>query len=164
MHHPSKDELLNILSGVHDPEIPALDVVEMGIVRNAECSGGAVQVDITPTYSGCPAMRAIEDDIIAALKNEGFEDVLVNTVYSPAWTTEWLTDSAKLKLKINGIAPPGRSAHGVIVILPTIRQSLACPFCESHDTEVRSEFGSTACKSLHYCNNCKQPFEHFKEI
>jgi len=163
-HPPSKEELLNILSEVHDPEIPVLDVVEMGIVRNAEFSGGAVRVDITPTYSGCPAMRTIEEEIVGALKEKGYEDVLVNTVHSPAWTTEWLTDATKLKLKVYGIAPPGRIDNGVIVVLPAISGSIACPFCESRDTEVRSDFGSTACKSLHYCNSCRQPFEHFKEI
>ncbi|MGA9408083.1 MAG: 1,2-phenylacetyl-CoA epoxidase subunit PaaD [Bacteroidota bacterium] len=164
MRHSTKEELLKILSEVHDPEIPVLNVVEMGIVRNVEFSRGAVNVDITPTYSGCPAMKVIEDDIVAALNLSGFTNIFVNTVYSPAWTTEWLSDSTKQKLKKYGIAPPGKSTGDVIVLLPTIKETVACPFCDSKETELRSDFGSTACKSFHYCNNCKQPFEHLKEI
>ena len=164
MPHPTKEKLLNILSEVHDPEIPALNVVEMGIVRDVEFSGEAVHVEITPTYSGCPAMKIIEDDIIEAFRTIGYTNIFVNTVYSPAWTTNWLSDSTKEKLKAYGIAPPGKSTNEVIILLPTIKETVACPFCESNETELRSEFGSTACKSIHYCNNCKQPFDHLKEI
>ena len=164
MPHPTKEKLLNILSEVHDPEIPALNVVEMGIVRDVEFSGEAVHVEITPTYSGCPAMKIIEDDIIEAFRTIGYTNIFVNTVYSPAWTTNWLSDSTKEKLKAYGIAPPGKSTNEVIILLPTIKKTVACPFCESNETELRSEFGSTACKSIHYCNNCKQPFDHLKEI
>jgi ring-1,2-phenylacetyl-CoA epoxidase subunit PaaD len=162
--HPTKEKLLNILSEVHDPEIPALNVVEMGIVRDVEFSGEAVHVEITPTYSGCPAMKIIEDDIIEAFRTNGYTNIFVNTVYSPAWTTNWLSDSTKEKLKAYGIAPPGKSTNEVIILLPTIKETVACPFCDSNETELRSEFGSTACKSIHYCNNCKQPFDHLKEI
>jgi len=161
---PTKEEFFTILTGVHDPEIPAVNVVEMGMVRNVEFSGGAVHVEITPTYSGCPAMKIIEDDIIAALRSAGYNNTFVTTVYSPAWTTEWLNDSAKEKLKAYGIAPPRKISDEVILLLPTIQETVPCPFCESSETEVRSDFGSTACKSLHYCNHCRQPFEHLKEI
>ena len=164
MSHSTKEELLAILTAVHDPEIPVLNVVEMGIVRNVEFSGEAVHVEITPTYSGCPAMKIIEDDIIAAFRSNGYTDIFVNTVYSPAWTTNWISDSTKEKMKAYGIAPPGKSADAVIFLLPTLQETVACPFCESHETDLRSDFGSTACKSIHYCNNCRQPFEHFKEI
>ena len=164
MHQKTKEKLLNILSEVHDPEIPALNVVEMGIVRDVEFSGEAVHVEITPTYSGCPAMKIIEDDIIEAFRTIGYTNIFVSTVYSPAWTTNWLSNSTKEKLKAHGIAPPGKSTNDVIILLPTIKETVACPFCESNDTELRSEFGSTACKSIHYCNNCKQPFDHLKEI
>jgi ring-1,2-phenylacetyl-CoA epoxidase subunit PaaD len=162
--HTTKESLLRILTEVNDPEIPVLNIVEMGIVRNVEFTGDAVYVDITPTYSGCPAMKVIEDDIVIALKSKGYTNTFVNTVYSPAWTTNWLSNSTKEKLKSYGIAPPGKTADEVIVILPTIEATLACPFCESNETELRSDFGSTACKSIHYCNNCRQPFEHLKEI
>jgi ring-1,2-phenylacetyl-CoA epoxidase subunit PaaD len=164
VRHSTKEELLNILMEVHDPELPVLNIVEMGIVRNAEFRGEAVCVEITPTYSGCPAMKVIEDDIIAALRSSGYANVFVNTVYSPAWTTNWLSNSTKEKLKAYGIAPPEESRSEVIVLLPTIKESVSCPFCESNETELRSDFGSTACKSIHYCNNCRQPFEHLKEI
>ena len=164
MLRPTKEQLLAILSEVHDPEIPAVDVVEMGIVRNVEFSGGAVHVEITPTYSGCPAMKVIEDDILASLRSAGYENAFVTTVYSPAWTTAWLNESTKQKLKEYGIAPPRNIAGEVILLLPTIQGTVPCPFCESSETEVRSDFGSTACKSLHYCTHCRQPFEHLKEI
>ncbi|MGA7161300.1 MAG: 1,2-phenylacetyl-CoA epoxidase subunit PaaD [Bacteroidota bacterium] len=155
---------MKILSEVHDPEIPVLNIVEMGIVRNVEFSEGRVNVEITPTYSGCPAMKVIEDDIVTALNVNGFTNINVNIVYSPVWTTEWLSSSTKQKLKDYGIAPPRRSEDEVIILLPRLRESVACPFCGSKETELRSEFGSTACKSFYYCNNCKQPFEYFKEI
>jgi ring-1,2-phenylacetyl-CoA epoxidase subunit PaaD len=109
-------------------------------------------------------MKIIEDDIIAAFRTNGYANIFVNTVYSPAWTTNWLSDSTKEKLKAYGIAPPGKSTNEAIILLPTIKETVACPFCESNETELRSEFGSTACKSIHYCNNCKQPFDHLKEI
>ena len=164
MLHPTKEELFSILASVHDPETPAVNVVEMGIVRDVEFSGGAVHVTITPTYSGCPAMKVIEDDIVASLRSAGYENTFVATVSSPAWTTAWLSDSTKRKLKTYGIAPPQQIPEEVILLLPTIQETVPCPFCESSETEVRSDFGSTACKALHYCNNCRQPFEHLKEI
>ncbi len=160
----SREQLLEILSHVVDPEIPVLNVVEMGIVRDALFTAGRVRVEITPTYSGCPAMKEIQDDIIAALNSKGFRNVSIETVYAPAWTSEWLTGAAKQKLKLYGISPPGKTTDEVIVLLPTIGGNNPCPFCDSNDTELRSEFGSTACKAFHYCINCKQPFEHFKEI
>ncbi len=153
-----------MLSEVHDPEIPVVNIVEMGIVKNVEFSGEAVRVEITPTYSGCPAMKIIEDDIITAFRSNGYENIFVNMVYSPPWTTNWLSDSTKEKLKAYGIAPPGKLTDEVIVLLPTIEETVACPFCESKETELRSDFGSTACKAIHYCNSCNQPFEHLKEI
>lgn len=164
MHYSTKEELLNLLREVRDPEIPVLSVVEMGIVRDVQYSGEAVHVEITPTYSGCPAMKIIEDDIITAFRSNGYSNIYVHTVYSPAWTTNWLSDSTKQKLKDYGIAPPGRIADEVIVLLPTIKETIACPFCESNETELRSDFGATACKSLYYCNSCRQAFEHLKEI
>jgi ring-1,2-phenylacetyl-CoA epoxidase subunit PaaD len=160
----SKEELLEILAGVCDPEIPVINIVEMGIVRDVELIGKSIRVDITPTYSGCPAMKVIQDDIVSALHSKGFKSVSVNTVYTPAWTTAWLGDTTKQKLKEYGIAPPKMSSGNVIVLLPTKNSPMSCPFCDSSETELRSEFGSTACKSFYYCNNCKQPFEHFKEI
>ncbi len=155
--------ILQLLSNIPDPEIPVINIVEMGIVRNVEFSGDELLVKITPTYSGCPAMKAIEDDIVAELKAKGFEKVSVKKIYNPAWSTDWLTEEAKRKLKEYGIAPPeGKSEEDFYKDL--ITNPVHCPFCNSKDTKLTSEFGSTACKSLHFCNECQQPFEHFKCI
>jgi len=119
-------------------------------------------VTITPTYSGCPAMRVIEDDIRAALEAGGFREVTINTVYAPAWTTDWMSGAAREKLRAYGIAPPHLVGAAQLVPLgPTVR-TVECPFCGSANTTTASEFGATACKSLHVCHACHQPFEHFK--
>jgi ring-1,2-phenylacetyl-CoA epoxidase subunit PaaD len=155
---------LEILRGIPDPEVPAIDIVELGIVRRAELKAdGVVAVDVTPTYSGCPAMRIIEDEIVAALRANGYDRVELKTVYSPAWTTDWLSDEAKAKLKAYGIAPPGRTGdEQPLVPLTSTVGRIACPYCGSSNTERKSEFGSTACKAIHYCHHCRQPFEEFK--
>jgi ring-1,2-phenylacetyl-CoA epoxidase subunit PaaD len=162
----SRDQVLELLKEVKDPELPMIDVVELGIVRDASVEGGRVRVDITPTYSGCPAMRVIEQDIDDVLRASGFSDVNVRTVYSPAWTTDWLSDETKEKLREFGIAPPkGGAATARIADLVTIRRSratVACPYCGLKNTEERSEFGSTACKAIHFCLSCNQPFDYFK--
>ena len=162
---PIERRVMEILGEVPDPEVPVLSVVELGIVRDvAVGDGGDVTVHVTPTYSGCPAMRAIEDDIVAALRAHGFERVVVRTTYTPAWTTDWMSAEAKAKLKSYGIAPPSRSAGHSLVQLVRASVIVACPYCDSHDTERRSEFGSTACKAIHFCRSCRQPFEEFKAI
>jgi ring-1,2-phenylacetyl-CoA epoxidase subunit PaaD len=159
-------ELLDLLRGIPDPEVPALNIVELGIVRRVEIrADGGVTVEVTPTYSGCPAMRVIEEDIVAALGASGYKRVELRTVYSPAWTTDWLSDEAKAKLKAYGIAPPGRvDTDQPLVPLTSTARRAACPYCGSSNTERRSEFGSTACKAIHYCHHCHQPFEEFKAI
>lgn len=158
--------LLEVLRGIPDPEVPALDIVALGIVRRVELSrDGVVTVDVTPTYSGCPAMRVIEHEIVTALQASGYDRVELRTVYSPAWTTDWLSDEAKAKLRAYGIAPPGRAAlEQPLVPLTSVARRAACPYCGSSNTERKSEFGSTACKAIHYCHNCHQPFEEFKAI
>ena len=155
---------LEVLGAVMDPEVPVLSIIELGIVRGVEVQGGRVTVTVTPTYSGCPAMHVIEEEIRAALKGAGFDEVVLHTVYAPAWTTDWIAAPAREKLRAYGIAPPGRvheSAGAPIALGPTVR-AVPCPFCGSSDTVLESEFGSTACKSLHSCRTCRQPFEHFK--
>jgi ring-1,2-phenylacetyl-CoA epoxidase subunit PaaD len=154
---------LAVLESVKDPEVPVLSVVELGIVRNVEVdAAGAATVTVTPTYSGCPAMKVIEDEIVAALRGAGFGAVQVKTVYAPAWTTEWMSAPAREKLRAYGIAPPGAvRAEQPVPLGPTVR-AVACPYCGSADTGIVSEFGATACKSLHLCRACRQPFEHFK--
>ena len=162
----SRDEILAVLDTVMDPEVPVLSVRELGIVRDVVVDGsGAVTVTVTPTYSGCPAIRVIEEDIVAALRVAGFADVRVQTTYSPAWTTDWIPESARAKLKAYGIAPPSRAdSGGGLVQLMRVRAAAQCPYCDSRQTEVRSEFGTTACKSVNWCRACGQPFEEFKSI
>jgi ring-1,2-phenylacetyl-CoA epoxidase subunit PaaD len=157
----AEQRVLEILQQVKDPEVPVLSVIELGVVRGARVEGDRVTVTITPTYSGCPALQVMEDDIRAALLAGGFQEVLVKTVLSPAWTTDWIPPEAREKLRAYGIAPPGQSETGVVVLGPTVR-TVACPFCGSANTVRESEFGPTACKSLHVCRSCRQPFEHFK--
>ena len=143
----TRDDVLAILDGVMDPEVPVLSVRELGIVRDVSVGDdGSVRVTVTPTYSGCPAIRVIEQDIVSALGAAGIADVQVATTYSPAWTSDWIPVEARAKLKAYGIAPPGRAAssEGDLVQLMRARPSAKCPYCESRETEVRSEFGSTA--------------------
>lgn len=158
--------LWSVLEGVPDPEVPVLSVVDLGIVRDIRPEGDEVVVDVTPTYSGCPAMRVIEDEILAALRRAGVERPRVRTVYQPAWTTDWMSEAAKERLRSYGIAPPGPVRAGEEELIPLRRRTepVACPWCGSRDTEVRSEFGATACKAILYCNACQQPFEHFKPL
>ena len=155
---PSKQDILEILSEVQDPEVPAINVVEMGLVREVEFEDGGVCVVVTPTYSGCPAVKAIRDRIVDALHRHGFEAASTRMVLSPAWSTDFMSPEGKRKLKEYGIAPPALTSElGFLG-----EQTVACPFCDSEETELKSEFGSTACKALRYCNSCQQPFEHFK--
>jgi ring-1,2-phenylacetyl-CoA epoxidase subunit PaaD len=162
---PTRDEILAILDHVMDPEVPVLSVRELGIVRDVSIGADArVTVTVTPTYSGCPAIRVIEQDIVTAIHDAGYSDVHVETTYAPAWTTDWIPAEARAKLKAYGIAPPGRAEHGALVQLLRRREAAQCPYCDSFDTELRSEFGSTACKSVCWCRSCRQPFEEFKSI
>jgi ring-1,2-phenylacetyl-CoA epoxidase subunit PaaD len=160
----ASEELLDILRTVKDPEIPVLDVVELGVVRDVREESGKVVVDITPTYSGCPALRMMEDEIVEALRANGYADVEVRKVYSPAWTTDWMSAESKAKLKAYGIAPPHTREAEPLIVLERVSRTLACPFCGSSNTEEKSEFGSTACKSINFCNRCHQPFDHFKSF
>jgi ring-1,2-phenylacetyl-CoA epoxidase subunit PaaD len=159
-----RDGIFGILSRVMDPEVPVVSIVELGIVRDVAIEGDAVIVTVTPTYSGCPAMRVIERDIVEALRDEGIEKAEVRTSYSPAWTTDWIPAEAREKLRRYGIAPPGPADHDALVTIGRRRPAVRCPFCGSDQTELRSEFGSTACKALHVCRSCRQPFEEFKAI
>ncbi len=161
------EELRAILDEVPDPEVPVISVVELGVVREAERVGSGARVVVTPTYSGCPAMHVIEEDIRAALEAHGISPVEISTAYAPAWTTEWMNDAARAKLKAYGIAPPGpaeAAGGGLVQILSRREATVTCPWCDSRNTERRSEFGSTACKAIHFCNSCQQPFEEFKAI
>ena len=147
------------LRSVPDPEIPVVDVVSMGIVREIEESPECVTVTITPTYSGCPAMAEIETSILEVLYEAGYPQVEMKTKIAPVWTTDWITDEAREQLRTYGIAPPERRcASG------NAKNSVNCTFCGSDETRLKSEFGSTPCKALRVCQNCLQPFVHFKCI
>ena len=159
----SRDAVLAAIATVMDPEVPVLSVVELGIVRDVDVRDGHATVTVTPTYSGCPAMQVIEREIANAVRATGAE-VEVKTSYSPAWTTDWIPAAAREKLRRYGIAPPGAVDHDAPVAIGRRRPAVRCPYCGSADTEMRSEFGSTACKAIHVCRACTQPFEEFKPI
>ena len=164
-------EAWRVLETVLDPEVPVLSVVDLGIVRDVRGDDGeGLVVAVTPTYSGCPAVEAIEADIVAALDRAGLGPVRVEIRRSPAWTTDWIGEPAKQKLRAYGIAPPGAATPGESSIRLVPRGSarasitLVCPRCASRDTERLSAFGSTACKALWRCRACREPFEHMKPI
>jgi ring-1,2-phenylacetyl-CoA epoxidase subunit PaaD len=161
---PTVESIFEILHEVKDPEIPVIDCIELGIIRNVKIIEDKVIVDITPTYSGCPAMKEIEDDVKATLHRHGFVNSQVNLVFSPAWTTDWITESGKQKLKEYGIAPPKKVSDEPQKLFQIGKKNTQCPFCNSMSTVLKSEFSSTACKALHYCNSCQQPFERFKSL
>lgn len=160
----SKEKIFEYLKEVADPEIPVINLVELGVVRDIHVENDHLQVDITPTYSGCPAMKMMEQEIVETLNTKGFDNVQVKTVYSPAWTTDWMSEETKRKMNEYGIAPPGKVSREDSNPFQRSERTVACPVCASEDTRLTSEFGSTACKALYHCNNCHQPFEHFKCI
>ena len=160
----TREAVWAMLDQVMDPEVPVLSVVELGIVRDVRIDDDGVTVVITPTYSGCPAMQVIEADIVSGLALHGVTPVRLETVFSPSWTTDWMTDEAKAKLVAYGIAAPGKTDRDDGLVTLTRRGAVTCPYCKSTSTTVKSDFGSTACKSIHYCNDCNQPFEGFKAI
>jgi ring-1,2-phenylacetyl-CoA epoxidase subunit PaaD len=163
-----REAVMEVLRDVLDPEVPALSVVDLGIVRAVELDAvGVPTVVVTPTYSGCPAVTVIERAIVDALELRGYAGARVRTTFSPAWTTDWIGEEAREKLRRYGIAPPsGRAAVAGPELVPLMRRlpTVACPFCGSAKTTLRSEFGSTACKAMLFCDACHQPFESFKSI
>lgn len=150
-----------LAAAVPDPEVPVLTIEDLGILRGVEETDGRVHVMITPTYSGCPAMDAIRDDIVTALQGQGYGEVRVDFVLSPAWTTDWMSEEGRRKLQEYGVAPPQPRARDGVV---SLRLSVRCTLCGSPNTRELSRFGSTACKSLWACNDCREPFDHFKAI
>lgn len=157
------EEIKTLLSVIPDPEIPVITIRDLGVLREVRIVGDTVEVDITPTYSGCPAMKAISQDIVKVLNEAGIERVNVKEIYQPVWTTDWLSDGAREKLRLYGIAPPEKTSSDKNAILGKVKH-LACPHCGSIDTELVSQFGSTACKALYRCLSCLEPFDHFKCI
>ncbi len=151
-----------VLEQVSDPEIPVLTIADLGILRDVRWHDGRIQAVITPTYSGCPAMQTIEQDIKTVLRENGYAEVEVKTQISPPWTTDWLSAAGKEKLLKYGIVPPAGSASRQSLRVPVT--GLSCPRCQSADTEEISRFGSTPCKALYRCNDCLEPFDYFKCI
>jgi ring-1,2-phenylacetyl-CoA epoxidase subunit PaaD len=153
-------QIWELLEEVSDPEVPVLSVVDLGVVRDVSIHKEWVHITITPTYSGCPAMKTMEDDIRKKLAENKLEKVVVNTVLSPAWTTDWLSENGRIKLKEYGIAPPENEVDkSVLFSEPT---KVPCPKCDSTDTRMISQFGSTACKAHYRCNSCQEPYDYFK--
>jgi len=154
------EQIWQWLEEVSDPEIPVLTVVDLGVVRNVELNDQKVIITITPTYSGCPAMQVIEEDIKALLATKDIQEVEVNLVLSPAWTTDWISENGRQKLKEYGIAPPADEVDKSVLFAE--QPKIECPLCHSFNTRMVSQFGSTACKAHYQCNECLEPFDYFK--
>jgi len=154
------EQIWEWLEDVFDPEVPVLTVIDLGVVRGVEVNGTEVKITITPTYSGCPAMRVIEEDIRRKLLSEGLTNLNIETKLSPAWTTDWLTENGRQKLKEYGIAPPEDEVDKSLLFAKPL--VVPCPNCNSRETKMVSEFGSTACKAHYNCLSCKEPFDYFK--
>jgi len=165
---PAPEQIYAWLQTVSDPEIPVLSVVDLGMVREVRWDDGVCVVVITPTYSGCPAMREIAQGIEEALRNRGVAHVQVQTRLAPAWTTDWMTEKGRSALQSYGIAAPAQRAQDARVIdISALRRApaqpaIACPHCGSRQTRMVSQFGSTACKALYRCLDCREPFDYFK--
>ena len=156
-----------VAASVTDPEMPMLTLADLGVLRDVEVDDGRVVVTITPTYSGCPAMATMRDDLVHRLRDEGFDDVEVRVSLHPAWSSDWITPRGRAALVEHGLSAPGpapwHDGPVVLSLLPA-RRTLACPRCGSSGVELTSEFGPTACKALYRCASCLEPFEHVKEI
>jgi ring-1,2-phenylacetyl-CoA epoxidase subunit PaaD len=160
-----KEYILSLLEQVTDPELPVLSVIDLGIVRDIRFTApedGSIEVIITPTYSGCPAMDVISMQIKMVLLEHGFKKVAVTSILSPAWTTGWMSEAGKEKLRAYGIAPPNPVQSVCHTKLFAEEEAIQCPHCQSYSTRLVSQFGSTACKALYQCNHCQEPFDYFK--
>ncbi len=158
----SAKEVWKLLEKVTDPEVPVLSVIDLGIIRDVKTNREEVEVTITPTYTGCPAMDVISITIKMELLSNGFKNVTIKQVLSPAWTTDWMSEAGKQKLKEYGIAPPNTKQQVCRDELFAPDEAVQCPHCNSYHTHRISEFGSTACKALHQCDDCQEPFDYFK--
>lgn len=150
-----KEKIWTLLNQVCDPEVPVLTIMDLGIVRDVKINGEEIEIIITPTYTGCPAMDMIAVNIRLALIENGYKNIKITSVLSPAWTTDWMSEDGKRKLKEYGIAAPNKKFE-----IP--KDGVECPQCNSTNTKLISEFGSTACKALYQCSDCKEPFDYFK--
>jgi ring-1,2-phenylacetyl-CoA epoxidase subunit PaaD len=163
----SSKHIWHLLEQITDPEIPVISIVDLGIVRDVKVDDNNIEIVITPTYSGCPAMDVISMNIKMELLQHGFKNINIKQNLSPAWTTDWMTEQGKQKLKAYGIAPPqtrsdGHPSDRINKMLFNDELKVECPQCRSKNTKLLSEFGSTSCKALYQCQDCKEPFDYFK--
>lgn len=155
----STGSIWKLMKNISDPEIPVLSIIDLGIIRDVQIDNDNIEIFITPTYSGCPAMNVISMNIRIALMQNGFKKIKITQQLSPAWTTDWMTEHGKEKLKAYGIAPPvGKSFNQKYLE----ELKVECPLCHSQNTKLISQFGSTSCKALYQCNDCMEPFDYFK--
>lgn len=159
--HPGTGEIWRALQGVMDPEIPVVSLVELGVVRSVHAERGKALVEMTPTFSGCPALDVMQQQVRERLADLGFEEIDIAIKLNPPWTTDWLSDDVKAKLREFGLAPPRKHGGNVRLVLS---EPTACPYCGSLDTELKNGFGSTLCRSIYVCHDCQQPFEAFKPL
>lgn len=162
LNENSLAEIRQILSAVCDPEIPVLTIADLGILRDVQIVNDTIEITITPTYTGCPAMDMITMNIRLALIEHGYKNILIKSILSPAWTTDWMTEIGKEKLKAYGIAPPNPTQSVCEPKLFAEAEAIQCPRCNSWHTKLISQFGSTACKALYQCKDCQEPFDYFK--
>lgn len=158
----STKKIWKLLETVMDPEVPVLSVIDLGIVRDVKINNDELEIVITPTYSGCPAMDVISMNIKMILLEQGYKKIKITSVLSPAWTTDWMSEHGKEKLKAFGIAPPTIKQQVCRTELFHDGEAIQCPHCNSYNTKLVSQFGSTACKALYVCENCREPFDYFK--
>ena len=155
IHAINKEAIFAYLEEIKDPEVPVLSIIDLGIVRDIKMNDDEIEIIVTSTYTGCPAMDMITANIRIELATLGFKKIKITTALSPAWTTDWMSEEGKRKLQLYGIAPPDKR-------FPIPEDGVECPQCHSSNTRLVSEFGSTACKALYQCNDCKEPFDYFK--
>jgi ring-1,2-phenylacetyl-CoA epoxidase subunit PaaD len=159
----TNDKVWELLNQIPDPDIPVISITELGIVRYVEQGdGGKWIVTITPSYSGCPAMSVFREDIKTVLMENGAKEVELKISHSPAWTTDWLSEATREKMRQHGIAPPETNSDQKVELFSDSKRKITCPHCGKNETQRTSQFGSTPCKALWYCNACQQPFEYFK--
>ncbi len=156
----TKETIWKYLEAVPDPEVPVLSIVDLGIVRSVDIDKDVITITITPTYSGCPAMKHIEQAILEEMQQNNLRNIAIETVLSPAWTTDWMSESGKKKLEAYGIAPPVDEPDKSVLFGP--KPIVPCPKCKSKSTRLVSQFGSTSCKALYQCESRQEPFEYFK--
>ena len=157
----SKQEVLHALADVKDPEIPTISVVDLGIISDVIIHDNSILIEMTPTFAGCPALKMLENMVRERIIGLGFEKVVVKTTFDVQWNTNRITQKGREMLKKHGLAPP--PAHNGLIQIDILK-NVSCPYCESKNTTLKSPFGPTLCRSLHYCNNCKQAFEQFKPV